>query len=181
MGKTTICKSILDRRPDIRYSISATSRQRRKDEVDGREYIFITEEQFRRWVDEGRFVEYAEVHGNLYGTPRTELEDKLNQGYNVLMDIDVQGAKRMMSLYPDGIYIFIIPPDISELQRRLLKRKTEQDETIRHRLANAQKELRYKNDFNYVIENRELEKTIQEVMKIIEDELGPVPKEHQGD
>ncbi len=181
VGKTTLCKSIINKRPDIRYSISATSRKRRKDEIDGREYIFLTEEEFKRWIEEDRFVEYASVHGNLYGTPRSELEGRLEKGVNVLMDIDVQGAKKMMSLYPDGIYIFIIPPDISELQRRLLKRKTEQDEVIKNRLANALKELEYKKDFQYVVENRDLDKTKKELIEIIEKELGPVQTDRRDD
>ena len=171
VGKTTICKRIIKERSDVRYSISATSRPRRKDEKDGREYIFLTRDEFKEWIEEDRFIEYAEVHGNLYGTPRKELEENLKKGFNVLMDVDVKGAKRLMKFYPDGLYFFIIPPDIAELERRLLKRNTDENRVIKDRLKRALEELKYKSDYKYVIENRDLEATIEKIKKIIEREI----------
>jgi guanylate kinase len=156
VGKTTICEKLLASLSDLRYSVSATSRPKRPVERDGREYIFISVEEFKEWIAQGLFVEYAEVYGNFYGTPKKSLEDGLSAGYNILMDVDVQGARELMDLYPDGIFIYIMPPDIVELERRLKKRDTDHDEVIRTRLAKAMHELEYKNDYRYSIENKDL-------------------------
>ncbi|UCD19278.1 MAG: guanylate kinase [candidate division WOR-3 bacterium] len=175
VGKTTICERLLSSRSDLRYSISATSRPKRPVEVDGREYIFISTDEFKKWIANGLFVEYAEVYGNFYGTPKKSLEAGLSAGYNILMDVDVQGARELMNLYPDGIFIYIMPPDIAELQRRLKKRDTDQDEVIKSRLAKARQELAYKNDYKYTIENRELDATVAAILSIIEQEIGRPP------
>lgn len=172
VGKTTICDRILAERPDVRYSVSATSRPKRTVETEGREYIFLSTEEFEQWIAQGRFVEYAEVYGNLYGTPKKSLEDGLNAGLNILMDVDVHGARRIMNLYPNGIYFYIIPPDIAELERRLKKRDTDEDEVIKNRIAKAMHELEYRKDYRYVIENKNLQTTVHRILKIIEDELG---------
>ena len=172
VGKTTICDRILAERPDVRYSVSATSRPKRTVEKEGREYIFLSTEEFKQWIAQGRFVEYAEVYGNLYGTPKKSLEDGLNTGFNILMDVDVHGAKRLMNLYPNGIYFYIIPPDIAELERRLKKRDTDEDEVIKNRIAKAMHELEYRKDYRHVIENKNLQTTVRRILKIIEDELG---------
>ncbi len=172
VGKTTICNTILARRSDIRYSISATSREKREGEQDHREYIFLLETEFKEWVEKGLFVEYAMVHGNYYGTPKDSLDEHLDAGLHVLMDVDVQGAKKLMGLYPDGLYFFIVPPDFKELEKRLLKRNTEKDEVVRSRLARAAEEIKYKHDYKYIIENRNLKETVSEVLNIIEKELG---------
>jgi len=170
VGKTTICKKILKRRSNIRYSISATSRPKRKGEEDGREYFFLAKKEFKEWIRKGLFIEYAVVHNYLYGTLKKYLEDSLNKGYHVLMDVDVQGAKKLMKLYPAELYFFIIPPDVIELEKRLLKRNTDKNEEIRNRLATAFDELKYKNDYKYIIENRKLEDTVKVILSIIEKE-----------
>jgi guanylate kinase len=144
-------------------------------EKDGREYIFISIDEFKRWIAQGQFVEYAEVYGNFYGTVKKSLEAGLSAGYHILMDVDVQGARELMNLYPDGVFIYIMPPDIAELQRRLKKRDTDHDEVIRKRLAKARQELEYKDDYKYTIENRELEATVVEILSIIEREIGRSP------
>lgn len=172
VGKTTICKRILKNRSDVRYSISATSRSKRKGEKNGKEYIFLTEEKFKEWIDKGFFIEYAVVHGNFYGTPKQYLVENLNRGYHVLMDVDVKGAKKLMDLYPHGLYFFIIPPDLAELEKRLLKRNTDKNEVIKTRLSRAFEELKYKDDYKHVIENRELEETIKKILSIVKKELG---------
>ncbi len=172
VGKTTIYKKILESRSDIRYSVSVTSRPKRKGETNGREYIFLTEREFIKRINKGFFIEHAKVHGNLYGTPKQSLEENLNKGYHVLMDVDVKGAKRLMELYPDGLYIFIIPPDFAELEKRLVKRSTDKNEAIKSRLAWALEELKYKSDYKYVIENRDLEETIKGILSIIKKEAG---------
>lgn len=172
VGKTTICEKLLANRSDLRYSVSATSRPKRQVEENGREYIFLSTEDFKRWVEQGRFVEYAEVYGNLYGTPKRSLEETLVKGYSVLMDVDVQGARELMQLYNDGIFFYIIPPDIAELERRLKKRDTDKDEVIKSRLAKAVEELQYKDDYKFVIENKNLDQTVAEILGVIENELG---------
>jgi len=170
VGKTTICNEIVCQRKDIVYSISATSRHRRKGEKNGREYFFLTEDKFKRWIKEDRFAEYAIVHGNYYGTPKEFLKENLKKGCNVLMDIDVQGAKKLMSKYPDGIYIFVMPPDFEELKNRLLKRNTDDKKVIAERLENANKELKYINDYKYVVKNVCLEETVAEILRIVDKE-----------
>ncbi len=172
VGKTTIYKRILECCPDILYSVSATSRPKRKGEKGGREYIFLTERKFKEWIKKGLFVEYARVHGNLYGTPRQFIEKSLKDDRHVLMDVDVNGAKKLMELYPNGIYIFIIPPDIEELKKRLLKRNTDRDEAIENRLETALEELKHKDRYKYVIENRDLKETVKIVLSIITKESG---------
>lgn len=167
VGKTTICNEIIARRKDTVYSISATSRRKRKGEKNGREYFFLGEKEFKKWVKQGKFAEYAIVHGNYYGTPKQFLEEHLGKGNNVLMDIDVQGAKQLMPLYPDGIYIFIMPPDFKELQRRLLKRNTNNKKDIESRLETARKEMEYLNDYRFVVKNVLLEDTINKILEII--------------
>ena len=173
VGKTSICKEILNLRSDIRYSVSATSRPIRQGEKNNREYIFLTESEFKDWIKKDRFVEYACVHGNLYGTPRQTLENTLNKRYHVLMDIDVHGARVLMQSNPDGLYFFIIPPDFAELEQRLIKRNTDKNEVIKNRLAKAFEELSYKNDYKYIIENRDLARTVQQILSIIEKEINP--------
>lgn len=178
VGKTSICQRILDARPDIRYSISATSRPMREGEKNNREYIFITESEFNDWIEKGLFIEYARVHGNLYGTLKKNLEDNLSDGYHVLMDIDVQGARALMDSYPKGLYFFIVPPNFAELEQRLKKRNTDKNEVIKNRLAKAFEELKYKEDYKYIIENRDLDDTVSEILEIITIELGMTERQY---
>ncbi len=170
VGKTTVCNEIIARRKNIVYSISATSRPKRKGEINGKEYFFLTEEEFKNWIAEGRFAEYAIVHGNYYGTPIAFLEENLEKGYNVLMDIDVQGAKQLMPIYPDGVFIFVLPPDFEELKMRLIKRNTDDKDEIENRLRNANEELKYMKDYKYIVKNIKLEDTIAQILKIIDSE-----------
>jgi guanylate kinase len=171
VGKTTICKKILKHRADVRFSISATSRPRRKDEKNHREYIFLSEKEFKKRIEEGRFIEYAEVHGNLYGTPKKPLEENLKKGHHVLLDVDVQGAMNLMKLYPEGIYFFIVPPGMDELEERLKKRDTDEKSIIKKRLVNAIEEFKHIGKFKYVIENRSLDEAVGEILSIIEREM----------
>jgi guanylate kinase len=172
VGKTTICYRILSERSDVRYSVSATSRPKRTVEKNGREYVFLSEPEFKQWISQDRFVEYAEVYGNFYGTPRKSLEDGLAAGHHILLDVDVQGARGLMNLYPDGIFFYIIPPDIAELERRMKKSDTDKDEVIKNRLAKAMQELEYKSDYKYVIENKNLQTTVSKILEIIGEEIG---------
>lgn len=173
VGKTSICQRMLNLRSDIRYSVSVTSRPMREGEKNNREYIFLTEAEFKDWIEKDCFVEYAWVHGNLYGTLRQTLENTLNKGYHVLMDIDVHGAHVLINSYPDGLYFFIVPPNFAALEQRLIKRNTEKNEVIKNRLAQAFEELKYKGDYKYIIENRDLGKTVKQILSIIENEINP--------
>lgn len=172
VGKTTICNEIIIcRSKDIRYSISATSRPKRKNEKNGREYYFLSRKKFKEWIDKGFFIEYAIVHDNYYGTPKKFLEENLKNGYHVLLNVDVQGARELMKKCPEGVFIFITPPDMAELVKRLQKRNTDDEEEIKKRLLTAQKELEYKGDYKYIIENRNLEKTVKEILTIVDKEV----------
>lgn len=170
VGKTTLCKRILENDPRIRYSVSATSRPRRKGERNGREYIFLTEQIFKKWITQNKFIEHAKVHGNLYGTPRKFLVDSLNRGRDVLMDVDVQGGKSLMKEFPDAIMIFILPPNYAELRKRLINRRTDHLHIIKSRLKRARQELRHRKDYDYAVVNRDLNRTVRRIMKIIDSE-----------
>jgi guanylate kinase len=172
VGKTTLCSCIVRMRGDIKYSISATSRPRRQGEKNGREYFFLSKPEFAEWIKQDRFIEYAEVHGHLYGTPKRFLEQTIEHGLHVIMDVDVFGARTLMQRYPypSGLYFFIIPPDIAELERRLLQRNTDANSEIKYRLAKAREELQYKDDYQFIIENKDLEKTLEQVLATIDHE-----------
>ncbi len=172
VGKSTICNMLLRRRNDLWFSISATSRPPRKGERSGHEYHFISRRSFEHQITKNRFVEYAEVHGNLYGTPRAPLENAMIRGKNVLLEIDVQGAKKIMGEFADGIFIFLMPPRFTDLQKRLGKRNTDGLKEINQRLTRAQKEIAYKKDYKYVVENRTVAQTLKTVLGILENEIG---------
>lgn len=178
VGKTTLCNRIIGMRGNIKYSISATSRPRRHGEKNGREYFFLSAAEFAEWIEQDRFIEYAKVHGHLYGTPRRFLEKTMEQGSHVIMDVDVLGARTLMQSYPypSGLYFFIIPPDIAELERRLLQRNTDANSEIKYRLAKAREELQYKDDYQFVMENNDLEETLEQVLATIDRETAKEPR-----
>ncbi len=164
-GKTTLIREILKRISGLSYSISYTTRPPRPGEVNGRDYHFVTEEEFLRMMREGKFVEWARVHGFLYGTPKENLYPK--PGTDVLLDIDPQGAKQVKEIRPDAVLIFIVPPSIDELERRLRERKEDSEEEIRKRLSNARKELDQVGLYDYIVVNDELDKALQYLSSII--------------
>jgi guanylate kinase len=166
-GKTTIYREILKRNPQLRFSVSYTTRRRRESETDGRDYFFVDRGTFERMAREGRFVEWASVHGELYGTERKQLDDCLADGKTLLLDVDVQGAMNVMREFPEAITIFIEPPNLEELERRLRRRGTESDESIRRRLEGAKRELAYRNNFQYIVVNDQLNESIQKLENII--------------
>lgn len=129
------------RDPKLALSVSATTRPRRSGEVEGREYFFLSRTDFERWVREGLFLEWAEYTGNLYGTPAKAVQDHLDQGRDVVLEIELKGAEAVLAQRPDAVMIFIVPPSLEELERRLRGRKTESEEAIRSRLARAKEEL----------------------------------------
>lgn len=169
-GKTTIYKELLARRDNFFFSISATTRPPRANEKDGREYYFISEEEFLSRRAAGRFIENAEVHGLYYGTPREPLEQALAMGQDVILDVDIQGADSIRRIFNEAVLIFIVPPDMETLRYRLESRGSDTTEVIERRLKNAIHELSQVNDYHYVVINDKLEAAVQATLAIIEAE-----------
>ena len=165
-GKSTVCKRVLED-PNVEFSVSATTRPRRAGEVDGRDYHFLSMEEFRAKVEGGEFIEHAHVHGNMYGTLRAPIERVLAAGRTYLLEIDVQGALQMKAQKIPGRYIFIAPPDFEELRRRLVGRATEPSEVIERRLAKAEDEYRERVNYDHVVVNDDLERCVAEVRALI--------------
>ena len=165
-GKSTICKRLLQD-PRVVFSVSATTRAMRPGEVDGRDYHFLTKEEFKHHLERGDFLEHAEVYGNLYGTLRMPMERVLADGKIYLLEIDVQGANQLRALGEPGTYIFIAPPDSEELRRRLAQRGTETPEMLERRLHKAEDELRERAKYDHVVTNDELERAVGEIRGLI--------------
>ncbi|HEX2094807.1 MAG TPA: guanylate kinase [Longimicrobiaceae bacterium] len=166
-GKTTVARMLGARRDDIAFSVSATTRTPRHDEQDGRDYWFVAPEEFRRMADSGELVEWAEVHGNLYGTPRRNLDEAIAAGKYLVLDIDIQGARQVRERIPGAVLIFILPPSGNALADRLLGRGSEKEEEMRRRLRNAGGEIRSAAEFDYVVMNEDLEATVDAVEAIL--------------
>ena len=141
-GKGTVCDLLRQRHPEISYSISATTRQPRPGEQDGVNYYFYTKEKFQTMIARGELLEWAEVYGNYYGTPKQKVTDRLEAGEDILLEIDTQGALDVMRLMPDGLFIFLLPPSLEELARRLKGRGTETEDSLQRRLAAAVEEIK---------------------------------------
>ena len=170
-GKSSFVKALLGRYPrDLVYSVSATTRSRRAHEAEGSDYFFLGREEFQRRVDAGEFVEHAEVHGELYGTLKSQTEAVLRSGRNVLLDIDVQGGRSVRRIYPDGVYIFVLPPSLADLEERLRARGTDSEERIKLRLENARREIEIAREYDYAVVNDDLEDATRKVLAIIEAE-----------
>lgn len=169
-GKGTVCNSLRKRRPDLEYSISATTRSPRAGETDGVEYFFLTRDEFKRKIEAGDFLEYADNYGNFYGTPRDKVLELLNLGKTILLEIDVQGAHQVQKNYPDGVFIFLLPPSIEELKRRIIGRNSETEESIQKRLSIVNDELESGKSYNYVVVNDEVERAVDEICAILDAE-----------
>lgn len=170
VGKGTIMAELLKRNPNIRLSVSNTTRKPRKGEIDGVHYNFVTKEQFEKLIEENGFLEYAKYCDNYYGTPKKQVEDLLNQGYDVFLEIEVQGGLQILEKYPDVLSIFILPTSIDSLSRRLHRRGTEDEKTIAKRLAEAEHEMSFKNRYKYNVVNDDLNTAVNEVLDILEKE-----------
>lgn len=166
-GKTTLVKKTLACENEVRLSISYTTRAPRPGEVDGREYHFVDVDTFRGMIAAGDFLEWAEVHGNFYGTSKTWIEGRIGEGCDVLLEIDWQGAQQVRRLFPEAIGIFVLPPSLEELERRLTGRGTDSHETIARRLAAAQAEMRHVGEFDYAIINDSLEQALDDLRSIL--------------
>ena len=166
-GKTTLCKEIIDLSPNLRHSVSFTTRQARSGEVHGRDYFFIAKEEFQRMVAAGEFAEWAEVHGNMYGTAVKTLEEYKATGLDVILDIDCQGARQLKAKYAGGVYIFILPPTFDELRRRLDFRDSDSAAVIEQRLKNAAGEIQECHWYDYIIVNDQFSRAVDELKSVI--------------
>ena len=167
-GKSTLCRAVRDRFPDLLYSISYTTRRPRPGEQNGVDYYFIAKDEFEKNIARGKWAEWAEVHGNYYGTSADLLDRGLNGGQDILLDIDVQGMHQILKRYPAGITIFIMPPSLDTLRYRLETRGTDSPEAIAVRLSNAQKEMAQKDLYRHVIVNDLLADAVAELIGIFE-------------
>jgi len=175
-GKTTIRKAILARMPGVAYSVSYTTRSPRANEVDGKDYFFVSEDRFEQLIKENDFLEYARVHSNWYGTSRSFILDRFAHNYHVIMDIDPQGAETIVKSNIEVVTIFLLPPDMKTLEKRLRERGTDSEETISLRLKNARQELKSLREYDYLVINDNLEVAIEEVKRIIEAEENRVTR-----
>ena len=167
-GKGTVMKEIINKYDDYALSISATTRSPREGEVDGREYFFKTEEEFKNMISNNELVEYAQYVGNYYGTPKQYVEEQLEAGRNVILEIEIQGALKVRDLFPDTVLLFITPPSAAELEKRLRGRGTEDDATIRARLKRATEEADGVENYDYIVINRDVTECAAEINKIVE-------------
>ena len=167
VGKTSLVRQILADRKDVVFSVSATTRPQRKGEVHGKDYWFYDRDEFSKLAKAGEFVEHAEVHGLLYGTPRAPLDRWISEGKVVLIDVDVQGGDAFREAYPDGVYIFVYPPSPEALRERLWHRATDQQDVIERRLRNAPGEMTRYEDYDYVVVNDDLARARATVAAIL--------------
>ncbi|MCY6959465.1 guanylate kinase [Clostridium brassicae] len=165
-GKGTICKEIL-KKNDLWISVSATTRSPRDGEVEGENYYFLTKDEFIKKINEDDFLEYAEVYGNYYGTPKSKVIEKLNDGKDVILEIDIQGALKVKENYAEGLFIFILPPSMEELKNRIIKRGSETQESLMTRFKSAYKEINYVSKYNYAVVNDDLNTAVEKIKSII--------------
>jgi guanylate kinase len=166
-GKTTLRRAVLARFPDIAYSVSTTTRSPRPGEVSGRDYVFITREEFEAGIREGRWAEWAQVHGNYYGTSARTLREAAGAGTDVLLDIDVQGARQIRRMFPESVTVFIMPPSFEVLAQRLTARGTDRPKAIQLRLRNARQEMEERHWYRHVVVNDDLATAVEELSAII--------------
>jgi guanylate kinase len=167
-GKSTLIKASLEAVPELAYSVSATTRGPRPGEVDGKDYIFLSREGFERWIEEDRFLEWAEYSGNLYGTPEQKVEELLDEGKSVILEIELQGARQVRRKRPDAVMVFVRAPSLEETRRRLTGRATETEEALESRLATAVGEVAARDEFDYEVVNEDRDKARKDIIEIME-------------
>lgn len=165
-GKSTVCRKLLQRRKDLRYSVSCTTRDPRPGEKEGKHYFFIDKDEFKRRIQSNDFLEWAIVHDSYYGTPRGAIEAAIKDGLNVLLAIDIQGAAAIRRKMPDSVLIFLMPPSIEALKERLAMRKDASDSVAR-RLANSRAELAAAKNYDYIVVNDDLERAVDHISSIL--------------
>ena len=166
-GKTTLCKEVVDIFQNLRHSVSYTTRSPRLGEVHGRDYIFVFPAEFEKMISAGEFAEWAEVHGNLYGTAIKSLEEYRIQGIDVILDIDCQGARQLKERYGEGVFIFILPPSFHELRRRLDIRNSDSNEVKERRIRNAADEIKESRWYDYIIVNEVFSRAVEELKSVL--------------
>ena len=166
VGKGTVVARLLASDPKLYFSVSATTRPR-PGEVDGKHYHFLSREQFQRWIDEDAFLEHAEFVGNLYGTPKLYVDKAMDQGRDVILDIEIQGAEQVHRRRPEAIRIYVAPPSWAELERRLIGRGTEDMEKVRRRLERGKEEFAVARDFDYFVINDTVDRAVEELRAIL--------------
>lgn len=166
-GKGTLCQALRKVLPDLKYSVSVTTRPPREGEISGVDYFFVSRAKFLKQLNAGEFLEWAEVYGNYYATLRGPIETWLQEGKDVLLELDIQGALKVKKLFPFTLLIFVVPPSLEELGTRIMKRGTDSEETIRKRLSFAKEELKAAESYDYVIVNDQQEYALAELLKII--------------
>ncbi|CAN5710891.1 MAG: guanylate kinase [Rubrobacteraceae bacterium] len=167
-GKSTLIKASLQAVPELAYSVSATTRGPRPGEVDGRDYIFLSREEFERWIEDGRFLEWAEYSGNLYGTPEQKVEEFLEEGKSVILELELQGARQVQLKRPDAVMVFVRAPSLEETRRRLAGRATETEEALESRLATAVGEVAARDEFDHEVINEEREQARKDMIEKME-------------
>lgn len=170
-GKTTIVKDVLKNFDHFVFSISATTRKKRQSEIDGKDYHFITEENFLEKIEHNEFVEWEKFYDYYYGTLKSQIDNNIQKGLHTVFEVDVKGALKIKEYYPHSILIFIAPPSIEELRSRLLQRNTETETDLKKRIERAEMELGYKNKFDHVVTNVDLDIAKEKVRLIIENEI----------
>ena len=167
VGKGTVIKKILDKEKNIWLSISATTRNPRKGEKEGENYYFLSENEFKKMIDKKLFLEWAKFADNYYGTPLSSVREKIERGFIVLLEIEVEGAKQIKEKFPESLSIFLLPPNKDELEKRIRNRGTEKEESIKRRLARANYEIEASDEFDFAVINHDISETVKNVIKII--------------
>jgi guanylate kinase len=178
VGKSTVRKEVMKRCSGLRYSISCTTRPPREGEINGVDYLFVDLSTFEAMKRQGEFLEWARVHGNYYGTPRKPIEEWLKKGEDVILEIDVQGAKQVKENFKGGVFIFIAPPSLKALEERLKKRNTDREDEILLRMTNARIEMQCISDYDYLVVNDQLEEAVNKLLSIIIAERCRIRKPH---
>jgi guanylate kinase len=166
-GKGTVCTELLTQTPELAYSISATTRKPRTGEIDGQNYYFLDKATFEKMIGDGGFLEYANVYGNYYGTPLGKIEERLAAGEDILLEIDTQGALNVMKKCPEGLFIFLLPPSIGELERRIRGRGSETEDSLGKRLGAAKAEIAIGKKYNYIVVNDTVKNAVKHIKSIM--------------
>lgn len=175
VGKGTICKELV-KKYDYNISVSATTRSPREGEVDGVNYYFLDKDSFKYKISNNEFLEYAEVYGNYYGTLRSEVEKKLNNSNNIILEIDIQGTLQVQKHYENAVYIFLLPPSINELKNRILKRGSETESSFNLRFSSVSEEIKYMKNYDYAVVNDDVDTTVEKVHSIINTEMSRISR-----
>ncbi len=166
-GKGTVCDALLDKYPGLHYSVSVTTREPRVGEVEGESYFFVSTEQFETMINDGQLLEHAQVYGNYYGTPRKYVLEKLNQGFDVLLEVDTAGAKQIREKFREGVFVFVAPPSLDDLYKRIKKRGKDSEEVIKKRMQAAPDEIAQAVQYDYIVLNNKVEDAVEQIGAIV--------------